>query len=94
MKRLAAITVVSMMILMALFIVMPPVASDGGGTRGADILVVQDGVISGANGETIFPLLNALSAGGFSWQLASSESALPSNWDDVNTFPSIFWIGG
>jgi hypothetical protein len=94
MKRLAAITVVSMLILMALFLIVPPVASNGGGSRGADILVVQDGVISGNSGETIFPLLNALSTAGFSWQYAPSESALPPAWDDVNTFPSIFWIGG
>jgi hypothetical protein len=95
MKRLTAITIASMMVLMAVFIMLPPAASDGGGgARGADILVVQDGVINGNNGETIMQLLNALSAGGFSYQYVPSESALPSGWYDVNTYPSIFWIGG
>jgi hypothetical protein len=84
-----------MMITMAVLLVVPPAASDGNeGARGADILVVQDGTINGANGETIIPLLNALSAGGFSYQYVPSESALPGGWYDVNTYPSIFWIGG
>jgi hypothetical protein len=95
MKRLTAIAIVSMMITMTVLFIVPPAASDGaGGARGADILVVQDGTINGANGETIMPLLNALSAGGFSYQYVPSESALPSGWYDVNTYPSIFWIGG
>jgi hypothetical protein len=80
---------------MTVLFIVPPAASDGaGGARGADILVVQDGKISGNNGESITQLLNALSAGGFSYQYVPSESSLPSGWYDVNTYPSIFWIGG
>jgi hypothetical protein len=70
---------------------MPTGSSDGGGSpRGADILLVNDA----ANTAGCMMIMNALNAGGYSVQYVSSESALPSGWDDPSVFPSIFWIGG
>jgi hypothetical protein len=88
---------VAVLILTSLLILIPPVASDGGssaGPRGADILVVQDGPLWGTSGESIMLILNALSAGGFTWQYVPSEGALPAGWDNPSNYPSIFWICG
>jgi hypothetical protein len=86
---------VGVLILASLMIMVPTGASDGGNsTRGADILVVQDGPIAGSSGESILLVLQALSMGGFSWQYVPSEAALPGGWDDPNNYPSIFWICG
>lgn len=108
-KKTIVIITVMVLILSSLLILLPSAASDGSGgtsTRSAaDILVVQDGTINGINGETITPILKALTDDGWSYDYVymptpssgyNSETQLNaiSGWNNTEIYPSIFWICG
>ncbi len=99
MKRKTILTsiLVTFVVLSMVLSTIPTVASDGDETSTrqlADILVVRDGTVAGANGETIYPILIALSAAGYSYKYVPTEDALPPKWNDPRLYPSIFWICG